>query len=254
MSRISAGADESRPGEHERPLAAGRLEQGLVGGNGLGEAIQAVRIVLQDPVIVGSTGGDRLVPNRRAGAGRVDLVGRVVPLRLGEDCAVQAAEPGVTLRVWTGVVLGHAALAGAEIRRFVHVNPQAVHCEQFPESGDLVGPPVHGLRVEEVGEVDHAWPDLSQVGLAVQLDEDILLHAAKVGLVRPVHVDPWVDEDHVLEASAVEFGEEGCHFLGREVDGVESEVLCSVHVIVVGPHDIQRDAGIDVAIDHGCYL
>lgn len=45
MGRISAGADESRPGEHERPLAAGRPEQRLVGGDGLGEAIQAVRIV-----------------------------------------------------------------------------------------------------------------------------------------------------------------------------------------------------------------
>lgn len=63
-----------------------------------------------------------------------------------------------------------------------------------------------------------------------------------------------VQDDDVLLAVAVQAADEGLHLIRREVGGVEGEILVAVHVVDVGPHDLQGDTSSGVAGDDGLQI
>ncbi|KAB8079809.1 hypothetical protein EE612_000068 [Oryza sativa] len=245
---VGARPDERGARQDERPLALEPLQR-LVRRDGLRESIQAVRVVLQDAIVVRRAGGDGVEAEPRRLAGGVDLVRRLVPPGVRQVLAVQAAHPW-RRRVGQRAQVRRRDLAfpGAEVGCLVHVDPEAIHGHKVMKPPHLVDPPRDAIGVEEVREVDGAGPHLRQVWLPVQLDEDVALHAALVHAIGVVHGDAGVDEDNVLHALCMDLVKEFQQLGTRVVHGIKGEILRGVHVIVVVPDHVEGDLRVPVAL------
>lgn len=192
MGGVFAGADERGAGQNKGSFSFERLE-GPVRGDGLGESVQTVGVVLQNAAVMNRAGGDCFVSDRRLQSGGVDFVRRIIPSRVGDVLTIQAADPAGSGGVGALSPGRNRAFSGTEIGSFVHVDPKSVDRNELVEAANLVGPPGDGGRIEEVREVDGAGPDLGQVRLPIVFDEDVFCGGSLVDGVGGINGDARVN-------------------------------------------------------------
>eukprot|EP00162_Nutomonas_longa_P014170 comp21855_c0_seq1/m.49429 comp21855_c0_seq1/g.49429 ORF comp21855_c0_seq1/g.49429 comp21855_c0_seq1/m.49429 type:complete len:488 (-) comp21855_c0_seq1:72-1535(-) len=142
--------------------------------------------------------------------------------------------------------LGAGALAIAKVRDLIHVDPESIERELLVEDADL-GLPVCAcvwvhLKVWEIHKPRPHFPDKRL--LRSIADPHIGLGAADVWSVARIGVgDPGIHNEDILLAVCMQTGDKFVHFVHGIVDRVQGEIAVAVHVVDVGPHDLQRNAG-----------
>lgn len=150
---------------------------------------------------------------------------------------------------FVGVVAGEVA---GEVGGLVHVDPEGVNVDAsvlVEEVLELAGPVGVGGLGKPVGEDGDAGPDDAKPDGAVGAQEEGVLFDSAVqrGVVLVGH--GRVNHDDVVLVVGVQVGDEGAHLVERVALRVEGEDAATVHVVNVGPHGLEGDAGLGVVVD-----
>jgi len=231
MASVTTGARISRAAENKGTLL-GQLLQGCGGGDGLGNPVDVVSIILKNILGVIGIHGGGLPVERGLNIGVVDLVVGVVWVKAFPPRDVL---PLLLLSLGLKgkrVTAGGKVVTGAKVGNLVHVDPETVDGDHVQEVLDRLGPVSLGVGVKEVGEhgvIGPNHPDHGKVCLGA-LDKDISDEANLVVLVASEVLNTRIHDQDILLLLAVQVLNKLLHLGGGIVDRVKSPIHKAIHV------------------------
>lgn len=137
--------------------------------------------------------------------------------------------------------------------RLVHVDPKTIDIDTVfgvEEHIELIVPVISGILSEPVREDSDTRPDNAKESRAVLAEKkDVVLDSTVKRRVVVLVAGCWVNHDDVVLVVLVKMRDERTELLHGVALWVGGEDEATVHIVDIGPHSLEGNAGLTVIVD-----